>query len=137
MLRILMAYVSCPLVPPTTRAHPRLSVAPAAYARRRTFEHTLQERSAVLICPGGQAEMCLTNRLHRHKEFSVYSRHKGAQSRGVGILWADGCVVASAGLKWRLTSWHSLLAAHTNLRCLKPHRTTPTLVRAQDLSAWH
>lgn len=44
---------------------------------RRTFEHTLQERNAVLICPGGQAEMCLTNRLHRHKEFSVYSRHKG------------------------------------------------------------
>ncbi|PRW56972.1 Diacylglycerol O-acyltransferase 1 [Chlorella sorokiniana] len=44
---------------------------------RRTFEHTLQERKAVLICPGGQAEMCLTNRLHRHKEFSVYSRHKG------------------------------------------------------------
>ncbi len=24
---------------------------------RRTFEHTLQERRAVLICPGGQAEV--------------------------------------------------------------------------------
>ncbi|KAL4452259.1 hypothetical protein ABPG75_007921 [Micractinium tetrahymenae] len=44
---------------------------------RRTFEHTLEERRAVLICPGGQAEMCLTNRLHRHKEFTVFAGHKG------------------------------------------------------------
>jgi 2-acylglycerol O-acyltransferase 2 len=44
---------------------------------RRTFEHTLRERGAVLICPGGQAEMCLTNRLHRHQEFTVYAGHRG------------------------------------------------------------
>lgn len=49
----------------------------ARIVSRRTFEHTLRERRAVLICPGGQAEMCLTNRLHRHKEYTVYAGHKG------------------------------------------------------------
>ena len=90
----------------------------------------------MLICPGGQAEMCLTNRLHRHKEFSVYSRHKGAQSRGVGTLWADGCAVANAGLDCGRPPG-TAVSSHTNQGCLKPHRTTPTLVCVQALCAWH
>lgn len=58
----------------------------ARIVSRRTFEHTLRERRAVLICPGGQAEMCLTNRLHRHKEYTVYAGHKG----GWGLAGGQG-----------------------------------------------
>lgn len=57
---------------------------------RRTFEHTLRERGAVLICPGGQAEMCLTNRLHRHQEFTVYAGHRGERGAPVGSACLAG-----------------------------------------------
>ena len=56
----------------------------ARVVSRRTFEHTLRERGAVLVCPGGQAEMCLTNRLHRHKEYTVFAGHKGGCGGGGG-----------------------------------------------------
>lgn len=62
---------------------------------RRTFEHTLRERRAVLVCPGGQAEMCLTNRLHRHKEFTVYSRHKGEWPC---LAWGSVCACTVCGV---------------------------------------
>jgi 2-acylglycerol O-acyltransferase 2 len=63
----------------------------ARVVSRRTFEHTLRERRAVLICPGGQAEMCLTNRLHRNKEYTVYAGHRGEA----------GGVLPCAGLGYR------------------------------------
>ena len=45
---------------------------------RRTFVAALRQRRAVLVCPGGQAELCLTHRLHSAaREYSVYRGHKG------------------------------------------------------------
>ena len=75
---------------------------------RRTFVHTLRERKAVLICPGGQAEMCLTNRLHRHKEFTIYAGHKVGQGQGragAGQGWAG---LGRAGLGWAGLFWAGL-----------------------------
>lgn len=75
---------------------------------RRTFEHTLRERRAVLICPGGQAEMCLTQRLHRHKQFTIYSGHKGERGGRVRQGSAGGRQLAAGSrLCWcsGYTAW--------------------------------
>ena len=50
---------------------------------RRTFLRALRERGAVLVCPGGQAEMCHTHRMERRAgaggapELVIHARHKG------------------------------------------------------------
>ena len=85
---------------------------------RRTFEHTLRERRAVLICPGGQAEMCLTQRLHRHKQFTVYSGHKGERGSVGGLRQRSPAAVCSLCCVLRLLlpvlhSTHSPSAAPT------------------------
>ncbi len=75
----------------------------------------------MLICPGGQAEMCLTNRLHRHKEFSVYSRHKGAGCCGAAMRW--GCRRKVWGVVGRVQA--VLAAAEVQLLCSWPNHTRP------------
>lgn len=97
----------------------------ARIVSRRTFEHTLRERRAVLICPGGQAEMCLTNRLHRHKEYTVYTGHKGVGGHvcefGFGCLPCAGCL---AGAKTSV----SVFGAGAGL-CFCIQRSSPTQPR--------
>ena len=48
-----------------------------AQVARRTFVRALQERGAVVLVPGGQAELVHTWRRTHHGEFVVYCRHKG------------------------------------------------------------
>lgn len=124
--------LSCLLIP-TSSVDSAPAPAPTVLARRRTFEHTLQERGAVLICPGGQAEMCLTNQLHRHKEFSVYSRHKGAL---LGLGPALGCTCGVCG--GRICEFQPRLlevvsTMHCTLSCLPPPLPTPP---SQGLCVW-
>ncbi|KAI8468175.1 MAG: diacylglycerol acyltransferase [Monoraphidium minutum] len=47
---------------------------------RHTFLRALHERGAVVLCPGGQAEMCHTHRMFQkgpRTELVVHARHKG------------------------------------------------------------
>ena len=56
---------------------------------RRTFLTALAERHAVVLVPGGQAELVHTWRLFRRRELVIYTRHKGARctkSDGVMLL---------------------------------------------------
>lgn len=45
--------------------------------RRRTFVKALREEGAVLVVPGGQAELVEAHRMHHKKHFTVFTRHKG------------------------------------------------------------
>jgi hypothetical protein len=44
---------------------------------RQTFVRTLEQRNAILIVPGGQAELVLTSRFTTQREAAFYARHKG------------------------------------------------------------
>lgn len=44
---------------------------------RRTFVHALRERGAVVVVPGGQAELVYSHRLRTQREFVLYTGHKG------------------------------------------------------------
>ena len=47
---------------------------------RGTFTKALQESRAVIMVPGGQAELVHTWRFFRRKEFVIYTRHKGVHT---------------------------------------------------------
>ena len=64
---------------------------------RRTFVKALDESGAVIMVPGGQAELVHTWRFFKQKEFVIYTRHKGASSTlGTKVhLWPSATISAS------------------------------------------
>lgn len=62
---------------------------------RHTFLNALHERGSVVLCPGGQAEMCHTHRMYRlgpgkgaRPELVLHARHKGfCKVRGAALVW--------------------------------------------------
>lgn len=78
---------------------------------RRCFRSSLEETGAVLLCPGGQAEMVHTYRIFKpaaQRELVIHARHKvGAETKGGSApLFVKGRGAPPHGLVIHASLWY-------------------------------